>query len=421
MMKNKSLAFVPSNMTTIMTNDIPYTYRQNSNFYYLTGFIEPCSLLVIEKSQQGEVKYSLFVRPNDAHKELWDGPRCGVEKSSEIFGFINHTFSIEEFTKSDFLFKDFDALYFDTEASLEINQKIQTAFSQQGVKIPKEMYKNQDIINHLRCFKSENEIKIFKKVCDISAEAFISAMKCTKPGVSELHIEAILEFESRIRGAQRLAYPPVVATGNNGNIMHYVQNTQILKDGDLLLVDAAAEYHNYPCDITRTWPVNGKFSPNQRKVYEAVLRIQKACIELCKPGMTFSKIQDFTVEKMKEELIKIGVCNRFNVGKLVGEIYPHNIGHPMGMDIHEEEPSYNSQFKPGMIVTIEPGIYLSNANKLIPEEFKGIAVRIEDDVLITENGHEVLTKNTPKEIEDIEELMKDKTQLSKHVSDHMKV
>lgn len=420
-MKNNSVALIPSNMTTIMTNDIPYTFRQNSNFYYLTGYLEPESILLIEKSGNGDLKYSLFVRPNNAHKELWDGPRTGIKTSSELFEFEN-TFSIEDFSKSDFLFKGYDYLFLDTEASTEFNSKVQEAFSQKDVKIPKEFYRNSDIMNKIKCFKSKNELNIIRKTCDISADAFISAMKCTKPGLSELHIEAILEFESRLRGAQRLAYPPVVATGNNGNIMHYVQNTQILKDGDLLLVDAAAEYHQYPCDITRTWPVNGKFSKNQRKVYEAVLRIQKQCIEQCgKPGMSFSKLQEFTVELMKEELLNLGVCNRFNIGKLVGELYPHNIGHPMGMDIHEEDPTYNAEFKPGMIVTVEPGIYLSKYNQSIPEEFAGIAVRIEDDVLVTENGYEVLTKNTPKEVDEIEELMKDKTILSNHVSQFNKV
>ena len=239
-------------------------------------------------------------------------------------------------------------------------------------------------------------------------------MRSTKPGMSESHIEAILEFECRLRGGQRLAYPPVIASGNNANTMHYVQNTQILKDGDLLLIDAGCEYFQYPSDITRTWPINGKYSKVQHELYEAVLRVQKKCIENCKPGINFIELQNIAIKSIGEELINLGICssstNENHLNKMIGKLYPHNIGHPLGQDIHEEEPNFNIKFQPGMVVTIEPGIYIPNDLEGIPNEFKGIGIRIEDNILITKEGNENLTFETPKEIEEIEKIISKKSE-----------
>lgn len=271
-------------------------------------------MLVLEKSSDGKSNASLLVRPKDATRELWDGPRCGVDKAADMFGFPKKSYSIEDLPKMDFLNAGYSILYYDDSANSEMSAKLMDARrANPDLKFPNDFRHSSTILNSLKMLKSENEINIIRKTCEISSHAFISAMKSTKPGMSELHIEAILEFESRLRGAQRLAYPPVCAAGNNGNSMHYVQNTQLLKDGDLLLVDAAAEYHMYPCDITRTWPVSGKFSPEQKLVYEAVLDIQKKCIEKCKVGATFTAIQEFTQDLVRTHLIDLGICNRLNI------------------------------------------------------------------------------------------------------------
>jgi Xaa-Pro aminopeptidase len=418
-MQKNSIALIPSNMTTIMTHDIPYTFRQNSNFYYLTGFCEPGSLLVLEKEDYGS-KATLLVRPKDPHRELWDGPRAGVDRAGEIFGFKNACHSIEDFDKMDFLHKGYKVAYYDTTSSLEMNDRLQRALEKE-IKMTDRFHSSATILNKLKSIKSQYEIDIIRRTCDISAEAFKSAMKSTKPGMSEGHIEAILEFESRLRGAQRLAYPPVVATGNNGNIMHYVQNTQLIKDGDTLLVDAAAEYHMYPCDITRTWPANGKFSPNQKLLYEAVLDLQKKIILQCKPGMTFVKLHKLSVDLIKNALLSLEICTRGNVDELSAVLYPHYIGHPHGMDIHEANPVFEEGFVPGNMVTVEPGIYCAIDNLKIPEKWRGLAVRIEDDVLITVDGQDVLTKKTPKEVLEIESLMQENNSFSEYVFNKVEI
>ena len=312
MMKN-SIAIIPSNMTTIMTHDIPYTFRQNSNFYYLTGFMEPTSILVIQK-MENKVSYILFVRPKDFNRELWDGARCGVEKANQIFG-VEDTRSIDLF-ETEFKFPNaLNNLYYDNTASSEINSKVSRLIEKNQISF-QEFINNNTIFDVIKSRKSDSEIQILKETADISAEAFKIAIKKTKPGMTEAQIEAILEFESRMRGAQRLAYPPVVASGNNANTMHYVQNTQILKDGDLLLVDAGAEYYQYPSDITRTWPVNGKFSEAQKDIYEAVLNIQKKCIEKCEPGITYNELNQIFKQISYQELINLKVCDKSNVEKV---------------------------------------------------------------------------------------------------------
>jgi len=245
-------------------------------------------------------------------------------------------------------------------------------------------------------------------------------MRCTKADLTEGHIEAIMEFECRLRGGQRLAYPPVVASGIAGNSMHYIYNNQILKSGDLLLVDAGCEYHLYPSDITRTWPVDGKFNEPQRLIYEAVLRVQKECIRHYIPGASLQKLQDFSVKRLTEEMVFIGLCKKEDANLVIQMIYPHNIGHPAGIDIHEDEPFYDTPFEENMVVTCEPGIYVPSEaqfsltsqgyqlRKMIKEKFWGINVRIEDDIVVRKDtvlGPEVLTRQTIKEVEDIEKLM----------------
>eukprot|EP01080_Neovahlkampfia_damariscottae_P001854 gene1854-995_t len=411
-MKDNSVACIPSNMTTIMTNDIPYTFRQNSNFYYLTGFLEPDSMLVIQKTNENDSNCLFFVQPKDEFREKWDGPRAGVDIARNYFDFEN-TFSIEEIEKYSIL-DNFSLLYYDQSANSKMNVKLNSII--QNCKVgPTNMANSNTIFNQLKAYKSPAEIEMLKRSAEISAVAFSSAMRSTKPGMSESHIEAILEFECRLKGGQRLAYPPVIASGNNANTMHYVQNTQMLKDGDLLLIDAGCEYFQYPSDITRTWPINGKYTKEQRDVYEAVLRVQKICIENCKIGIDFIKLQNIALQTISEELVRLGVCTNENVNKIIGKLYPHNIGHPLGQDIHEEEPNYNVKFQPGMVVTVEPGIYIPKDFEGVPEQFKGIGIRIEDNILITESGNENLTYETPKEIEDIEKIMSKKSEFHHYV------
>jgi Xaa-Pro aminopeptidase len=215
-------------------------------------------------------------------------------------------------------------LYYDNKANNEMNIKLNTILSN-AKNSPQNMSNSASLFNELKAFKSDAEIEMLRRSAEISSFAFCSAMRCTKPGMSESHIEAILEFESRLRGAQRLAYPPVVASGNNANTMHYVQNSQIMKDGDLLLIDAGCEYYQYPSDISRTWPVNGKFSTSQRDLYEAVLRVQKKCIEKCKPGMDFTSLQRHAVNYIAQELVDLKICNSSNILSVIEIFFSHKI------------------------------------------------------------------------------------------------
>eukprot|EP01027_Heterolobosea_sp_BB2_P011456 GEZU01016666.1.p2 GENE.GEZU01016666.1~~GEZU01016666.1.p2 ORF type:complete len:278 (-),score=79.12 GEZU01016666.1:90-923(-) len=272
------------------------------------------------------------------------------------------------------------------------------------------------MFNALRVIKSPSEIELMRKSAKISAEAFCEAMKMTRPGMTEAQIEAILEYQVRMRGALRIAYPPVIATGINGNTLHYIMNNQVLKDGDLLLVDAGGEYNMYSADITRTWPVNGKFTKAQREVYEAVLRVQKKVIELCEPGQSLDSLHAHAVRLICAELINLGLC-KGSVDQVIrndtySRYYPHSTGHFLGMDIHEDSGAFMGYNRmplvPGAIITVEPGIYIRHDDTSVPEEYRGINIRIEDDVLILpkdQGSHEVLTRHVPKDVDEIEELM----------------
>ncbi|KAL0486264.1 hypothetical protein AKO1_011943, partial [Acrasis kona] len=427
-MRDDSVAFIQSADKHLMTNDIPYPFRQNSDFYYMTGFKEPGSCLVIEKRDKNNINYTLFVPPKNDNKERWDGARTGAEKVQEVLK-INSAPSKDTFA----LFtKRYDSIYFDPSLSMynqkkDMNYKLRELIhnvnqDQQGTKL----ISHRNIMDHLRKIKSNKEITILEKAAEISSHAFKAAMRISKQGISEGHIEAIMEFEARLRGAQRLGYPPVVASGNRANIIHYVFNDQQLQNQDMLLVDAGCEYHNYSSDITRTWPVSGTFSQPQKIIYSAVLRIQKDCIQGLQNGSfnTMRELQTFAQERTMQEVVNFGgligrsiFSNQSLIHEIAQLLCPHSIGHPMGMDIHENKPEFYDALEPGMVITVEPGIYIPSElteDTRLPDEWKqknmfGIGVRIEDNVLILPNKTaKVLTHQTPKEIEEIEHVMNTK-------------
>lgn len=426
-----SIAVIPARKVMHMTSEIPYTYRQNSDFYYLTGFMSPDACLVVAKDINNTCQVHMFVEEKDDRAEKWSGPRTGVDVVQELFGFDKgHVLPYRSLVKHlGGLISDpqYTVLYYDHEKP--VNDHVQGLLSQLfgevvpmrsggaklGIMSPRRM------LDKMRCVKSPREIHMLRECGRISGEAFVGMMRGTYPGMSEAHIEALLEFEVRLRGAQRLAYPPVVASGEHrSNIIHYVVNNREVQDGDLVVVDGAAEYYLYSCDITRTYPVSGRFTDPQREIYEAVLRVQEKCIELCNEE---SKMDLGTLHRQSElftfeELRALGICDNMSD---VAMFYPHSIGHPMGMDIHEHAPSAREPLKEGMVITIEPGIYIppmsetennSGLNKheryvldRIPAKYRGIGVRIEDDVVIGKESCEVLTAAAPKQVEEIERIM----------------
>jgi len=389
----------------------------------------------------------LFVQDKNGKEEQWGGPRSGVHAMRELLNGESEEMSdlqVESLDKfemvmSHLLMQTLDkdqaiTLHMDPKKDQAITQRVidaagghdRFATSESDAKLNRKVLVllPNDLLAALRSIKSEQEVAILKRTAEISNQAFRSAMSATRPGMSEAHLEAIMEFQSRLLGAQRLAYPPVVATGNNANVIHYVRNTSQLLDGQLVVIDAGAEYNLYPSDVTRAWPVNGKFNSAQRMLYEAVLDVQKSTIsyleQQIKKGkdMSIRKIHDYSVQETNRHIVDTLGLKPVNK-QIMGALYPHTIGHPLGMDIHEDVPIWDQKLKPGMVITIEPGIYIpSDSGHLVGtsnRDLLGNGVRIEDNVLITANGIEVLTKAIPKEIDEVEEVCQQDHPLNSYI------
>ncbi|KAL0073659.1 peptidase M24, structural domain-containing protein [Phycomyces blakesleeanus] len=344
----------------------------------------------------------MFVPPKSAHAELWDGPRTGVEGAKEIFGadeaYDNSRFTsfLKDAMNADHLFIDSPSVN-PSLLSEDRNKKIIEA-----AKFRKALKPLSILIQELRIIKSDNEIDIMKKSGQISSKAFIQAMKWTQPEFSEAQLWAKLDYECRMRGSSMLAYIPVVAGGPNALSLHYVRNDMKLRDGDLVLVDCGGEYNGYASDITRTWPVNGKFTEPQREIYQAVLNVNKACIKMCTENAKLSlhAIHTESMKLMKRELDAIG----FSVtnSDLENMLYPHHVGHYLGLDVHDlHDITRSRRLKKNMVITIEPGLYIPY-DKKFPSKYHGIGVRIEDNVVIGEETPYVLTATAPREVIDIE-------------------
>eukprot|EP01125_Pyxidicula_operculata_P016013 TRINITY_DN5471_c0_g1_i2.p1 TRINITY_DN5471_c0_g1~~TRINITY_DN5471_c0_g1_i2.p1 ORF type:complete len:467 (-),score=44.30 TRINITY_DN5471_c0_g1_i2:27-1427(-) len=414
--RKKLVSMVPDNSTILMVSakhcymahDIPYRYRPDTDFYYLTGFQEPNSAFLIEKTNDNKYSTTLFVPPRDKHSELWHGPRTGASRAPECFA-VDNAYPIDELgrvlkgtvskvTASNFFYK-----------SVQTEDSIINSLEPLS---KKPIYAINQHIEQMRLIKSPAEIEMMKKAGKLSAEAFKTVIKKTKSFKVEGDLEAAMEYYSRINGgALRLAYPPVVANGVSNNTLHYINNDDILRNGDMILMDAGAEYHHFNADITRTWPYNGRFSEPQKIVYNALLDVQLKCIEKCNTSkygeVSIEEIHAYCVELIKEAILRIGlVKSSSEARKKLTQFFPHSIGHWLGMDLHDiPTVSTSTPLKPGMILTIEPGIYISHEDTTVPEEFRGIGIRIEDDILVTDSEPFVLTKDVPKEVDELEELI----------------
>lgn len=417
-MPENSVAIIASSPEATRSNDTQYRYRQSSDFFYLTGFDEPESIAVIAPSR--EQKYTLFVRPRDPEREIWDGRRAGVEGARERFN-ADEAFPIEEFKEklSDILNGATNLFYRIGDGNPELDQTIinqisrMRALGRRGISPPVAIIDTGSILHEMRLIKSEDEIALMQRAADIAAEAHRIAMQEARPGINEYEIEALIEYHFRKSGASAPAYSSIVGGGVNATILHYINNDAELRDGDLLLIDAGAEYQGYASDITRTFPVNGRFTEAQREIYELVLEAQTACIEMTRPGVTMDELHNASVEILTEGMVRLGLLQG-DTKKLIEEekykqFYMHRLGHFLGMDVHDVgRYQINGEarpLEPGIVITVEPGIYIAADTKDIPEKYLGIGVRIEDDVLITADGHRVLTSKAPKEVEEIEKLM----------------
>ena len=410
-----SVLLIPGADVQFRNADSAFPFRQESSFYYFSGFCEPSSLIAIVNNKDG-IQSIIFVPPKDKLKEIWDGYRAGP------IGAVNEFLFDKAFdnTQIDTMLPDIlhgsEQVLYPIGKKHGFDQKVidwtTAAASKDRHSKSLNIIDATSLIGNSRVIKDEHEISLIKKACDISAEAHIAAMKSVKDGDSEQYIESVYIHEFSKRGGRFPAYIPIVAGGENACVLHYVENNQILKGSDLLLVDAGCEYEMYAADITRTFPVSGKFSEEQLKIYEVVLDAMNAAIESVKEGNSIMEPQEISEKVITEGLVKIGLLDgdpeELHKAGAYKDFYMHKIGHWLGLDVHDAgdymEGDEFMKFKPGMITTIEPGIYISSSMN-VDDKWKGIGVRIEDDILVTKDGNENLTKKVPSDPHEIELLM----------------
>lgn len=418
----KGIAIIPTAPEQVRNRDAYYPYRFDSYFYYLTGFGEPEAVLVIVAGvDEGVSKHILFCRDKDLEREIWDGFRYGPEAACEVFGFdeAHSIFKLDEILPE--LMADQPAVYcalghdteWDRRVTGWINRIRQKARS--GVAAPTGIYDVRRLLDEMRLFKSAEELQVMRRAAEISSGAHRRAMRKARPGMNEYEVEAELLHEFRRHGAQAPAYTSIVAGGANACVLHYVENNAELKDGDLLLIDAGCELDGYAADITRTFPVNGVFSPVQRDLYELVLSAQAAAISAVRTGNPWDAPHEAALRVLAQGFIDFGLCHGSVDTVIQSEdykrFYMHRTGHWLGLDVHDAgEYKRDGEWRPlqpGMTLTVEPGCYVRPADN-VPRHFWNIGVRIEDDVLVTETGCEVLTSAAPKSLTEIEELMQDR-------------
>jgi Xaa-Pro aminopeptidase len=414
----KSIVIIPSAPQSTYSHDVHYPYRQNSYLRYLTGFVEHDAVLVL--TPDSDTPYNLFVMPRDLEKEIWNGFRHGVDGARQTFG-AQAAYTIDELesTLPD-LMANMEHLYYALGYDEAFDKKVLQALNavrkqiRNGISAPQHIHDPAEILNEMRLRKQPFEGEMMQKAADIGVSAHIEAMKAVKPGMNEYEVQALIDYTFGKQQA-RAGYPSIVGGGLNATVLHYTENNQNLRDGELLLIDAGAEYQYYNSDITRTIPINGRFSPVQRKVYELVLKAQKAAIQEAKPGNTFIAPHNTAVKILTTGLVELGLLEG-EVDTLIEteaykKFYMHKTGHWLGGEVHDVGNYRDSagewrKLEPGMILTVEPGLYFGpHLADEIPQEFLHIGIRIEDDILVTEDGPLNLTAGVPKEVAEIEALM----------------
>ncbi len=410
------VAVIPTAGERVRNRDAHYPYRFDSYFYYLSGFTEPGAALVLMGGKKP--RSILFCRDKDPEHEVWDGYRYGPEEARKHFGFDeSHSLTkLDELMPK--LLADQPVLHYamgtDEQWDARIVGWLNSVRSQarSGVTAPAEIKDVRRILDEMRIIKSNHELALMRRAAEISTGAHRRAMRATRPGKKEFEIEAELIHEFRSHGAQAPAYTPIVAGGANACVLHYVENSATLKDGDLLLIDAGCELDGYASDITRTFPVNGRFKGPQKDIYQIVLAAQAAAIAAVKPGNAWDQPHDAALKVLAQGMIDLGLC-KGSLDKVLESgdykrFYMHRTGHWLGLDVHDagdyKREGKWRELKPGMVLTVEPGCYVRPAQD-VPKKWWNIGVRIEDDVLVTAKGREVLTSAAPKKIEDIEKLM----------------
>ena len=413
----RGVAVIPTAPERLRNRDAHYPYRFDSYFFYLTGFPEPEAVCVVIA---GDTPRSLlFCRDKDLEREIWDGFRYGPEGAKAAFGF-DEAYSVKQLDEMlPKLLADQPALFSDVGENSDWDARLiqwlnaVRARSRAGISAPGEICDVRTLLDDMRLLKDANELNVMRHAAQISAGAHRRAMQATHPGLNEYEIEAELLHEFRAHGSQAPAYTPIVAGGANACVLHYVANDQPLKDGDLLLIDAGCELDGYASDITRTFPINGRFSGPQRAVYELVLNAQAAAISEVKAGNHWERPHEAAVGVLARGFIDLGLCQG-TVDAVIESgdyrrFYMHRTGHWLGLDVHDcgdyKRDGVWRALQPGMVLTVEPGCYI-RPGEGVPQTLWNIGVRIEDDVVVTHDGCEVITGEAPKTVADIEDLMR---------------
>lgn len=400
------------------SNDSEYPFRQNSDFWYFTGFNEPQALLVLIKSDENHNHSVLFNRVRDLTAEIWFGRRLGQEAAPAKLG-VDRALPWDDIGEQLYqLLNGLDVVYHAQGLFREADEQVFGALEKlrrgfrQNLSAPDTLTDWRPWVHEMRLFKAPEEIEILRRAGQISALAHTRAMEACRPGLFEYHLEGEILHEFNRHGARFPSYNTIVGSGENACILHYTENESELRDGDLVLIDAGCEFHGYAGDITRTFPVNGKFSPAQREIYDIVLASLYQALTLFRPGISIREVNDEVVQIMVSGLVELGILEG-DVDTLIAEnahrqFYMHGLGHWLGLDVHDVghygTPSRDRILEPGMVLTVEPGLYIA-PDADVPAQYRGIGVRIEDDILITETGNENLTDSVVKDAEAIEALM----------------
>jgi Xaa-Pro aminopeptidase len=427
-MQPGAVAVLPTAPEVPRNSDSDYPYRHDSYFYYLTGFTEPESVLVLVAAVgDAPARSILFCREKNVEREIWDGFRHGPAGAKEAFGF-DEAFPIGELdAQMARLLADVPALYYAQSRNAALDAQVAgwmkavRAQARAGIKAPSTTHDLLVLLDEMRLFKDEGEIETMLRAATISGQAHARAMQTSRPGMFEYEIEAELLYHFRRNGAQFPAYTPIVASGANACVLHYNANNRQALDGELVLIDAGCELDGYASDITRTYPINGRFSAPQKTLYELVLAAQAAALRAVTPGRPYTDIHDAALFVLAEGMLDLGLLDKAKFGSVddaiaeraYAQFYMHGTGHWLGMDVHdvgaykdlslEGKPSRRQM--PGMVLTVEPGIYVRPAEG-VPEQYWNLGIRIEDDVVVTGDGHRVLSAAAPKQVDEIEQLMR---------------
>ncbi len=417
-MEPNSIAILPAAAVAIRNRDVEHVYRQDSDFQYLSGFPEPEAVIaLIPGREHGE--YVLFCRERNPERELWDGLRAGQEGAIRDFG-ADDAFPITDIDDIlPGLIEGRDRVYTAMGSNSEFDRHLMEwvnvirSKANLGAQPPDEFVALDHLLHDMRLYKSAAEVKVMRHAAQISARAHVRAMQACRAGLHEFSLEAELDYEFRKGGAKMPAYGSIVAAGRNACILHYQANDALLKDGDLVLIDAGCEIDCYASDITRTFPVSGTFSPEQKAIYELVLKSQEAAFAAIGPNKHWNEAHEATVRVITEGLVELGLLQG-DVDELIASeahraFYMHRAGHWLGMDVHDVgDYRVGGEWRvlePGMTLTVEPGIYISPDNLQVAKKWRGIGVRIEDDVVVTRSGCDILTRDVPKTVAEIEALM----------------